>query len=219
MVTDSDTSGSGSDASSGGSDVETPTPHRRRSWRTVDIVSAAVLGVAGGVLLVAANTLYGPVTAGPVALYPPLEGILTGLYVLPAVLGGLVIRKPGAALLTMVVAAVTSMLVGNQWGFVTLWYGLAQGAGAEIAFAALGYRRWGPGAGVLAALAAALGEAVLTVPLFYAGVGVDQQAARVGVGIASAVLLAGIGAWALTRALAGTGALDALASGRAARRV
>jgi energy-coupling factor transport system substrate-specific component len=211
MATDSDTTSGG--------DAVTRAPDRRRRWRTVDIVSAAVLGAAGGVLLVAANTLYGPVTAGPIALYPPLEGILTGLYVLPAVLGGLVVRRPGAALLTMVVAAVASMLVGNQWGFLTLWYGLAQGAGAELVLAALRYRRWGVGAAALAACGAAVGEALLTIPLFYAAVGVEQQAARAGVGLFSAVLLAGVGAWALTRALAATGALDALASGRAARRV
>jgi energy-coupling factor transport system substrate-specific component len=207
----------GTDDTSG--TAETATPGRSRRWRTVDIVSAAVLGVAGGVLLVVANTLYGPLTTGPIALYPPLEGVLTGLYVLPAVLGGLVVRKPGAALLTMVVAAVASMLVGNQWGFLTLWYGLAQGLGAEVVLAAFRYRRWGAGAAVLAAASAAVGEALLTLPLFYAAVGTDQQAARVGVGIASAVLLAGVGGWSLTRALAATGALGALASGRAARRV
>jgi energy-coupling factor transport system substrate-specific component len=203
-----------------GSEAEIPTPDdRRRRWRAVDIVSAAVLGVTGGVLLVVANTAYGPVTAGPIALYPPLEGLLTGLYVLPAVLGGLVVRRPGAALLTMLVAAVASMLVGNQWGFLTLWYGLAQGLGAELVLALLRYRRWGLGAAVLAAVGAAAGEALLTIPLYYAGVGPDQQAARVGVGVVSAVVVAGAGSWALTRALAATGALDALASGRAARRV
>ena len=191
----------------------------RRSWRAVDIVSAAVLGVAGGVLLVVTNTVYGPVTAGPIALYPPLEGMLTGLYVLPAVLGGLVVRKPGAALVTMIVAAVASMLVGNQWGFLTLWYGVLQGLGAELGFALFRYRRWGVGAALVAAFGAAIGEIVLTLPLYYAGVGVDQQAARAGVGIVSAMLVAGVGSWALTRALAATGALDALASGRAARRV
>ncbi|MGF1661468.1 MAG: ECF transporter S component [Kineosporiaceae bacterium] len=218
MVTGSGDTDSTADSTTD-STTDSTAPGRRRRWRTVDLVSAAVLGVAGGVLLVAANTGYGPVTAGPIALYPPLEGILTGLYVLPAVLGGLVVRKPGAALLTMVVAAVASMLVGNQWGFVTLWYGLAQGAGAELALAALRHRRWGAGAAVLAAVGAAAGEALLTVPLFYAAVGVDQQAARVGVGVVSAILLAGVGGWLLTRALAATGALDALASARAARRV
>jgi energy-coupling factor transport system substrate-specific component len=202
--------------------TETGNPGQRpghRAWRPVDIVSAAVLGVAGGVLLVLTNTIYGPVTAGPIALYPPLEGLLTGLYVLPAVLGGLVIRKPGAALVTMVVAAVASMLVGNQWGFLTLWYGLLQGLGAELGFALFRYRRWGVVAALVAALGAAIGEAVLTLPLYYAGVGADQQAVRVVVGVVSALIIAGIGSWTLMRALAATGALDSLASGRAARRV
>lgn len=189
------------------------------AWSTVEIVSAAVIGVAGGLLLVLTNVLYGPLSTWASAVYLPLEGAYTGLYVLPAVLGGLLIRRPGAALFAMLVAAVASMLVGNQWGLQTLWYGLAQGLGAENGFALARYRRWGLGAALLAGLGAGAGEALLTIPLFYAGVDGGQQLARVVLGLASAVAVAGAGSWALTRALAGTGALRALRSGRVARRV
>ena len=47
----------------------------------------------------------------------------------------LIIRKPGAALYTEVVAAVVSMAIGTQWGFVTLIWGVVQGAAAELGFA------------------------------------------------------------------------------------
>ena len=50
------------------------------------------------------------------------------------VVGGLVIRRPGAALLCEVVAALVSMLPGTKWGFTTLVSGVLQGLGAEIAF-------------------------------------------------------------------------------------
>jgi energy-coupling factor transport system substrate-specific component len=198
---------------------ETGIRERRRSWRIVDIVSAAVIGVVGGVLLVLTNAAYGPLATAAQAGYPPLEGALTGLYVLPAVLGGLVVRRPGAATFTMLTAAVASMVVGNQWGFLTVWYGLLQGLGAELVFAVGRYRRWGVVTAGLAAVGAAVGDALLTLPLFYAGVGADQQIARVVIGMVSAALVAGVGSWLLVRSLAATGALDALPSGRAAPRV
>jgi len=48
------------------------------------------------------------------------------------------------------VAAVISVLLGNQWGLDVLLSGFVQGAGAELIFAFLMYRNYGP---IVAALA------------------------------------------------------------------
>ena len=78
---------------------------RNYSWRVVDIVVAALIAVAGGVIFWAwsqgANLISVPVNA----IYPPLSGLYAGGWMIPAVLGMLIIRKPGAALFCETVAA------------------------------------------------------------------------------------------------------------------
>ncbi|WKK73286.1 ECF transporter S component [Rathayibacter oskolensis] len=58
---------------------------------------------------------------------PGLGGILGGGWLFAGVLGGLIIRKPGAALFTELLAALVSGLIGTQWGFFVLLSGLVQG--------------------------------------------------------------------------------------------
>ena len=72
------------------------------------------------------------------------------MWLVPAVLAPLIIRKPGAALFAEMVAAGVSALLGSQWGPDTLLSGFVQGAAAELVFAldrlpalvARGPRRW-----------------------------------------------------------------------------
>ena len=127
-------------------------------WRVVDIVVAAVLGVGAGVIFWAWNVGYQPLNAALFALFPPLVGLTAGPWLFAGVLGGLIIRKPGAALFVEIVAAFFSMLFGAQWGVDTLVSGVLQGLGAEIVFAAFLYRRFGLGVAMLAGAAAALLE-------------------------------------------------------------
>ena len=102
-------------------------------WRVVDIVVASVLGVASALVFFAWNQLYAPATAPLEALVPGSQALLYGIWLFAGVLGGLVIRKPGAALFTELVAAVVSALMGAQWGgFATIEAGLVQGLGAEF---------------------------------------------------------------------------------------
>jgi energy-coupling factor transport system substrate-specific component len=189
----------------------------RTPWRVVDIVVASVLGVAGGLLFSVWNVGWEPLSK---SILPPASAMFVGVWLLPAVLGGLVIRRPGAAVYTELVAATVSALIGNQWGFATVWYGLVEGMGAEVVFALLLYRSWGLGAALLggagAGVAVGLMDALLYYPAVLDGAG---RTAYVLLAVASGVVIAGGGAWALTRALARTGVLSGLASGRAAERV
>ena len=70
-------------------------------WRTVDIVVAAVIGVAVGIVFWVWSVLWNA-TTGLFAFFPPAQAILYGMWMVPGVLGGLIIRKPGAAVLTSI---------------------------------------------------------------------------------------------------------------------
>src|SRR5262245_38968481 len=92
-------------------------------WRTRDIVVAAVLGVAFGVVFWA----WGLAWYGPFAvldgIFPPLRDTLYAVWLVPAVLAPLIVRKPGAALFAEMVAAGVSALLGSAWGVDTLLSG------------------------------------------------------------------------------------------------
>ena len=144
----------------------TTTATRSTRWRPVDIVVASVLGVAGGVLLIAWNAVYNPIDAA-LSVYPPASALVGGVWLLPGVLGGLVVRRPGAAIYVELVAAVLSALAGSQWGLSVVWYGLAQGLGAEVVYAAVRYRRWSLPVVLAAGAASGLVGGLLNVVLYY----------------------------------------------------
>ncbi len=185
----------------------------RGSWRVVHIVVASVLGVAGGFFLWGVAVAWEPLTK-PLAVWPPLSAALVGLYLVPGVLGGLVVRKPGAAVYTELVAALLEALLGNQWGFSTVYYGLLEGLGAELVLAAFLYRRFDALVALAAGAGSGLACGLLDTTLYYPTFPASQKLAYVVIAIASGAVIAGLGSWALARALAATGALSALASGR-----
>ncbi|MRG58650.1 hypothetical protein GE115_02010 [Agromyces sp. CFH 90414] len=189
---------------------------RNLRWRVVDIVVAAVLGVATGLLFLFWNNVGYAWFSAADALTPGLGGIAVGIWLIGGVLGGLVIRKPGAALFVEVVAALVSALIGNQWGIETLYSGIAQGLGAELVFALFAYRRFGVVPAMLAGAAA--GAAAWTLELFTSG-NLAKSAEFLGIYfvavVVSGALLAGLLGWILVRALAATGALNRFAAGQA----
>jgi energy-coupling factor transport system substrate-specific component len=191
----------------------------RRRWRVVDLTVAAVLAVAGGLLLWGLNTAWLPVTTPIGRVWPPLPALLNGLWLLPGVLVGLVVRRPGAALLGETLAALVEAQLGGLWGFATVYYGVAEGLGAELVLALLLYRRFGLAAAMAVGAGSAVVLSVLDLTLYYPDYPAGQKAAYAVISIVSGAVLAGAGAWLLTRALARTGALAPLASGRTAERV
>ncbi|MGR2751539.1 ECF transporter S component [Agromyces arachidis] len=188
---------------------------RRTRWRVVDIVVASVIGVATGlVFLIWNNVGYAWFSAAD-ALTPGLGGIAVGIWLIGGVLGGLVIRKPGAALYVELLAAMVSALVGNQWGIETLYSGIAQGLGAELVFLATGYRRFGVITAMLAGAAA--GVAAWVLELFTSAnlqKSLEFLGLYLGTLVVSGALLAGLLAWIVVRALAATGALSRFGAGR-----
>ena len=193
---------------------------RSLQWRVVDIVVAAVLGVAIGLVFWGWNTIGYAWFLAADGLTPGFGGIAVGIWLLGGVVGGLVIRKPGAALVVELVAAIVSMMIGNVWGVSTVLSGLVQGLGAELIFAIFLYRRFGLGVAALAGMGAA--AAAWVFELFYGSSpnilkSLEFNAIYLGAVVVSGAILAGLVGWMLVRALAATGALNRFAAGREAR--
>lgn len=180
-------------------------------WRTVDIVVTAVLGAAFGVVFWAWSALWdGPANAIPL----PVRGLIYGVWLIPPVLGVLIVRKPGAGIFCSFVAASTATLFGSPWGLTTAVYGLVQGMAGEFAFAATAYKSFKLPTALAGGALAGAAAALLDNALYYAESSVGWQLAYGACVVASCLVLAGWGSHALTRALAQTGALDPFPSGR-----
>lgn len=184
-------------------------------WRMLDIVVAAVLAVAFGAVFQGWNVLWEATTFA----FAPLRGAIYGVWMLPAIVVPLIVRRPGAALFGEGLAAAVSMLFGAPWGLMTVVYGLVQGAGAELVFAFGGYRRWSMPVALLAGAAAGLGGALLDLGVYYADWAPDWQVLYVVLVTLSSAAIAGLGGWLLVRALAATGVLAGFSVARDQRRI
>lgn len=189
-----------------------------RRWRTVDVVVAAVLAAAVGVVFWAWGLLWA--AASPAfQTVPPLQGIMYGVWLLPGVLGAFVLRKPGAALYCSLVASVVSAFLGSQWGLTVVWYGLLQGAAPELVFLATRYRSWRLVTALVAAAAAGLAAVALDLSYFYPEWPLDWKLGYAALVTTSAAAVGGLGTWLLLKALAPTGVLAPFPSGREQVRV
>lgn len=214
------TSSSPSPTSAVQSEAPAKQPKSRFRWRVIDIVTAAVLGVATGLIFIVWNSVGYLWFTAMDAFTPGVGGIAVGIWLLGGVLGGLIIRKPGAALFVEVLAASVSMLLGSQWSIETVYSGIAQGLGAELIFALFFYKRFGLGVAMLAGAGAAVAAWVLEL---FLSANIEMGPAFLTIYLVSIVLsgavLAGVVGWLLTRALAATGALNRFAAGRSAKRI
>lgn len=182
-----------------------PLPDTR--WRTRDIVIAAVIGVAFGVVFWAwglAWSAFDPLFA----FAPPLKDLLYAVWLVPAVLAPYIIRKPGAALFAEIVAASVSAFIGSQWGVDTLLSGFLQGAAAELVFAFTLYRVWTFPILATAAVASAAAAWLHDWVLYYPEVDLTIQLVRGAAMAISAVVIVAGGTVLLTRSLRGAGVLE-----------
>lgn len=171
-------------------------------WRVVDIVVAAILAVASGVIFWGWDI----VCTAPLTLFegvtPGFEGLLNGFWLFAETL-----------------AAFLELTLGNQWGVGgSLIVGIIQGLGAEIGFAVFAWKKWNLGTTILSGALAGVGCWA-----YYWATNPGWNAMRVTwylVGsIISGIVIAGVVVWYLSRALAATGALERFESGRSKARV
>lgn len=198
--------------------TDTAISSNRSTWRVIDIIIAAVLGVACGLIFWVWNSVgYAWFTAAD-ALTPGFGGLASGVWLLGGVVGALVIRKPGAAIFVELLASLVSATLGNQWGITTLYSGIAQGLGAELVFAAFLYRRFTLPVAALAGVGAGVGAVILE--LFTSAnlaMSLSFNLIYLACTALSGLFLAGVLGFVLVRSLAATGALDRFAVGRELR--
>jgi energy-coupling factor transport system substrate-specific component len=186
----------------------TPTAYPDTSWRTRDVVVAAVIGVAFGIVF----WVWGLVWYGPLevlsAFALPVRDLGYAVWLIPAVLAPLVIRKRGAALFAELVAAGVSVLLGSPWSIDALLSALVQGGAAELVFAFTLYRVWSFPVLATAAVASAAAAWIHDWALYYATVDPIVQVVRgVFMAISAIVIVAG-GSVALHRAMKQAGVLE-----------
>ncbi len=192
---------------------------RRRFWQgftTGEIVILAIIGVVLGIGGTPVAILFRFIQTAGGEFGWALSSLVLGWFYLAGVIGGYIVRKPGAATLCEVISGAGQVLSGNPNGVVVLFTTFAQGLGADLGYACFGYRKWGKGPVMLAG--------VLSVPLGYVAdsiffgiplLGATFWGAAV-IRMISGALFALIGV-AIVRAVAKSGVLRGTAVARAER--
>ncbi|QJC50458.1 thiamine ABC transporter permease [Paenibacillus albicereus] len=192
--------------------MSTATPSRRRPrsghrLTLADILVTIVISVVFGLVYKVWGPMYDVLK--PLGLHA--EQLSYGMWFMAGTFAFLLIRKPGVAILAEVSAAAIEAFLGGSWGISTLWYGLFQGLGAELFFALFLYRKAGPIVAVLASIGAAV--ASIFIDRYYGYI--DQlafwnYALFVSMRLLGSIVIAGLFAWALARALERTGVTSLL---------
>ena len=126
----------------------------------------------------------------------------------------IIIRKPGAALITEVLASAIELLMGNSGGATVVLTGLIQGVGCELGFAVFRYRKYNLLSMALSGVFAAV--CIFCYELYYLSyylLAPTMLAAQLAVRFASAVVFSGVIAKLACDGLARTGVLRSYAVG------
>ncbi len=109
------------------------------AWTMREILIVTVLGAVFGVLYLGwvqvwliAQAIFGAVTMD----------VVMGFWFIVSIIAAAIIRKPGAALGSEVLAAAVQVMLGSPAGLLLLVTGFVQGAGAEAVFAATRWRNY-----------------------------------------------------------------------------
>ena len=183
-------------------------------WRVVDIVIVAIVAVAVGLIFRLWAAAWGGFQLMFLA-YPPGIGIFSGMFVLAGPLAMYIVRKPGAAVIAEVLAAVFEAVLGSHFGTGAIMSGLIQGAMAEVAFAAFRYRVYSFATLMLSGILAGLGLGVHEVIIYYSEWAMDGRLVYIVLAVISGLVFGGLLSWIAHRTLAAAGALSAFDTGRA----
>jgi energy-coupling factor transport system substrate-specific component len=142
-------------------------------------------------------------------LVPALGHIVGGLYVVAGVLVGYVLRRPGAAFLGEMIAALVEWPLA-PYGPIILFLGLLQALGVEAVFAGFRYRNYSLPvlilAGAVGALAVLFGR--FYVAFGYGALAPQEQAIRIVATIVGGAVLGGLLGKLLGDGLVKTGVLN-----------
>lgn len=185
-------------------------------WELKDVIMMAILGVvfAAVYLAVFQGGLALSTALTPAGLSAFGFEIIYGVWFMAATLAAYIIRKPGVALITELLAAAVELLMGNSGGLTVVLTGLIQGAGAELAFAIFRYKKWDllsmSLAGILSALFIFCYELYY---LNYIALAPSLLIAQLAVRFVSAVVFSGIICKLAADGLAKTGVVKSYAIG------
>lgn len=151
---------------------------------------------------------------GPIG-YEPIFGI----WFIVSIISAYIVRKPGAAFLSETIAAFIEVLIGNVNGPRLILSGMIQGLGAELVFAATGWKRYS----VWVLMAAGMGSSVFSFAWGYFLSGFQALSLQYVlwmfiIRLVSGALLAGLLGKYISDALAKTGVLNGMALGKERKR-
>ncbi|WP_274361782.1 ECF transporter S component [Paenibacillus thermotolerans] len=183
------------------------TQHQSKGLKLTDILVTIVISVVFGIVY----KIWGPMYDVFKPLGFGMEQLSYGMWFIAATVAFLIIRKPGVAILAEVAASSVETFFGGEWGASTLIYGFLQGFGAEIFFAAFRYRV----ANVWVTSLAAIGSAVasLFVDSYYGyieSLSFWNYCLYIGLRLLGSIVIAGIFAYFIAKALEKTGVLNLL---------
>ena len=117
---------------------------QRENWKLKDVVMMAILGVlfAAVYLAVFDGGLVLSTALAPMGLSAFGFEIIYGVWFMAATIAAYIIRKPGVALITEVLASFVELLMGNSGGATVVLTGVIQGLGCELGFALFRYKRY-----------------------------------------------------------------------------
>ncbi|WP_066191871.1 MULTISPECIES: ECF transporter S component [Gracilibacillus] len=188
-----------------------------KQWKLKDIVLMSMLGVVFGLIYLAffgvGNVLFGILT--PFGLGPLSYEIIFGVWFMVSVIAAYIIRKPGVALTSEIIAALTEVLIGSTAGPSLILSGIVQGAGAELAFAATGWKDYR----LRILILSGMGAALVSFPYNYFVSGYDAYASwllilMIITRLVSGAIFAGIIGKFIADQLAATGVLTGYPLGK-----
>jgi len=188
---------------------------QEQSWTLRETLVVAVLGAVFAVLYIAwvqvwliAQAAFGNVTMD----------VVMGFWFIVSIVAAAIVRKPGVAIASEVLAAAVEILLGSPAGLILLLSGAIQGAGAELVFAATRWRNYS----LPVLMAAGVGSAIFS--FVYTWIRFDYGTLQPGLLIAmfvirclSGALLGGMLGHYVVEGLYKTGALSGLAIDREKR--
>lgn len=102
------------------------------------LLTCAAIGVATGLISAGAGYISVPVAAA----VPVLYGVLLGAHVMPGVVAQALLRLPGVAIITHVLAALVSTAIAPQWVLRFIGTAILVGAIQEGVAAITRFRHW-----------------------------------------------------------------------------
>ncbi|KSU62850.1 thiamine ABC transporter permease [[Bacillus] enclensis] len=170
--------------------------------KLTDILVTVVISIGFGIIYKVWGPLYNMIK--PFGLHA--DQLIYGMWFMAATVAFLIIRKPGVALLAEIAASSGEFLMGSEWGLEVLLFGVVQGLFAEAVFFVTKYKRNSLFIISLAAVMSAFGSILMDSYKGYIGdLAVWNLLLFLGARLLGSILISGMGAFYLVKALERTG--------------